>query len=467
MILAHFYLNLTHTAVNMLNSLQVLLRKPVIYSIIKRFIPALIETRWIYVFDAAFWAVQNKELINAVFVKSSNETVKKYLKNKRFSQFSNGIPLIIEEICLIMLPIKAFLNQMENEKAPLWWIKPLFEQLTDHLIKLESSLKELSSECKLIRSEITSDFNSFARVELIKTAYSFTSLGRNYFRKNFFGEILEDNEIDYPENPQLDFSKYLTKLNDSEFHFIFEKLVHDISSTTTSSSDDDDMQDKNTGNKTEDGSLKYFFSEDSSSEEEENKYEDEEDFEKDHNRNREDNLFNNNKTKSKQKSLFDYYLETIDDVDDKNSNQINDPTNLFHWRQLENMKKEGDYQLVLYCVKEICKCKKFDKKKRRNVVNQFQNFFQYSCEMLPNGDLLYDSNIEFWVSAIMSQSMHDIAEIALIFLSLPASQTICERNISIKRSSVSKQQYKMKNDILNARAKLSCSKKRIELKLNT
>lgn len=74
----------------MLNSLQVLLRKPVIYSIIKRFIPALIETRWIYVFDAAFWAVQNKELINAVFVKSSNETVKKYLKNKRFSQFSNG-----------------------------------------------------------------------------------------------------------------------------------------------------------------------------------------------------------------------------------------------------------------------------------------------------------------------------------------------------------------------------------------
>ncbi|KAK8884754.1 hypothetical protein M9Y10_043874 [Tritrichomonas musculus] len=58
--------------------------------------------------------------------------------------------------------------------------------------------------------------------------------------------------------------------------------------------------------------------------------------------------------------------------------------------------------------------------------------------------------------------MNDIAELATTFLSIPATQAIGERNISVKRSSVSKQQYKIKNDILTARARLSCLKGKIQ-----
>ena len=77
--------------------------------------------------------------------------------------------------------------------------------------------------------------------------------------------------------------------------------------------------------------------------------------------------------------------------------------------------------------------------------------------------MINDSNEEFWISATTSVTMKDLSEIALTFLSLPATQSVCERNISIKRSAVSKQQYKMKNDILTARARLSCLKDKIRI----
>ncbi|KAK8895949.1 hypothetical protein M9Y10_013835 [Tritrichomonas musculus] len=126
------------------------------------------------------------------------------------------------------------------------------------------------------------------------------------------------------------------------------------------------------------------------------------------------------------------------------------------------MKNESSYQCSLYCINELCKIKKFDREKKSRVRDQYKNFFQYSAEKLPNGDLIYDSNSEFWAAAVYSNSMNDIAELATTFLSIPATQAICERNISVKRSSVSKQQYKIKNDILTARARLSCLKGKIQ-----
>lgn len=95
-------------SVNLLNSLQVLLRKPGFYSTIKKFMPSLIETRWIYLFDVSFWAIANKNLINSILIKSENPTLKKYLKKARFSIFQNGIPKILEEVAFIMMPIKVF-----------------------------------------------------------------------------------------------------------------------------------------------------------------------------------------------------------------------------------------------------------------------------------------------------------------------------------------------------------------------
>lgn len=106
-----------------------------------------------------------------------------------------------------------------------------------------------------------------------------------------------------------------------------------------------------------------------------------------------------------------------------------------------------------------------NEEKMHKIIEQYKNYFNLSCEMLPNGDLIYDSHNEFWAAAKYSNSMCDIAEIALYFLSLPATQSVCERNISVKRCTISKQQYKMKNDILTARARLSCLRNNIQLKL--
>lgn len=67
--------------IEILNSLQVLLRKPVIYSIINKFVPSLVETRWGFLFDVAFWAVTNKKIINTIFVNSTNKSIKKEVQN--------------------------------------------------------------------------------------------------------------------------------------------------------------------------------------------------------------------------------------------------------------------------------------------------------------------------------------------------------------------------------------------------
>lgn len=93
-----------------------------------------------------------------------------------------------------------------------------------------------------------------------------------------------------------------------------------------------------------------------------------------------------------------------------------------HWENLEMMKTEGIYPCNLYCIREICKCKQFNEEKMHKIIEQYKNYFNLSCEMLPNGDLIYDSHNEFWTAATYSNSMCDIAEIALYFLSLPATQ---------------------------------------------
>lgn len=101
---------------------------------------------------------------------------------------------------------------------------------------------------------------------------------------------------------------------------------------------------------------------------------------------------------------------------------------------------------------------KYDDNKLQIVLNQFNIFYEYSWDLLSNGDLLYKSNLEFWIAAARSTSMRELSDIVSIFLSLPASQSTCERIISVKRSAVSKQQYRMKNDILTARAPFRAKK---------
>ena len=94
--------------------------------------------------------------------------------------------------------------------------------------------------------------------------------------------------------------------------------------------------------------------------------------------------------------IFDYYLETVNDVItlDSNQNEIqnaNQDTNqnqilnkfqidhtgksLKHWNQLNQMKKESLYQYSLYCIKEILQCKNYDSEKREKVIMHFNNFF--------------------------------------------------------------------------------------------
>lgn len=465
-------------AVNLLNSLQVLLRKPGFYSLIKKYMPSLVETRWIYLFDIAFWAISNKKLINSIFTGTQIPIIKKYFRNARFEIFQKGIPLIIEEVASIMLPIKIFFDKMEDSKSALWWIKPLFQQLINHLKSVENDLEILSNECKQIRTQFENDYFQFARTELIDAAFSFTSIGRNLFRQKFFENSIDDEENEYPDDIKLNFNKYLNQLTEQENKFIFEHFVNDLSSSSSN---------ENLHVLTNPNKKSKNYEKNNEEEEEEEANEDENEYDIDdldqqiiQNLNEKENQtinldenqrsFSNNKLT--QKTLLNYYLETIDEENSihkkqhKTKNKTTAQKCLHHWNKLELMKNEGMYQCTLYCIKEISKIKNYDKIKRRNIIDQFNNDFRLSAEMLPNGDLIYDSNTEFWVAARYSTSLKDIAEIALYFLSLPASQSICERNISIKRCAVSKQQYRMKNDILTARARLACLKENIQLNLN-
>lgn len=207
-------------AVNLLNSLQVLLRKPCFYTAIKKFMPSIVETRWVYLFDIAFWALANKSIINSILEKSTNPIVKKYFKIERFAIFEKGIPPILDEVVFIMLPIKAFFDKMENQKAALWWIRPLFNQLIDNLRNVSIDLNILSEECDQIISQFENDYFNLARTELIDVAFSFTSIGRNFFRKNFFESSIKDAENCYPDEPKLDYTKYLSQLSEHD-SFLF------------------------------------------------------------------------------------------------------------------------------------------------------------------------------------------------------------------------------------------------------
>ena len=450
--------------VQLLNSLQVLLRKPDIYSIINRFIPSLVETRWIYLFDAAFWAVKNKEIINSVFMMKANKSIQKYLKQKKFECFQNGIPDIIDDIYLIMLPIKCFFDKIESTNAPLWWIKPLFKELKNHLSDVQGKLKILSTDCETILNDFKRNYKMHARTELINTAFSFTSIGRNHFRQKYVVKHINDLENEYPDAPHIDFSKYNKFLTHLDAQFILTKFE----SADLSSSDSDDEENSNQTN--------LIFNKEEEEDDESLSDELTKNEKKDHNQIIQDDESNAKKksfkSKLKKNTLLDYYQKTTNDVFDptqeeanpKISNEENN-LNPHHWNQLNLIQKEGSYQCSLYCIKELCKCLKFEKEKRRKIIKQYNDFFEYSCELLPNGDLIYDSNEEFWISATTSVTMKDLSEIALTFLSLPATQSVCERNISIKRSAVSKQQYKMKNDILTARARLSCLKDKIQIQL--
>ena len=177
-------------------------------------------------------------MINSILIKSENPTLKKYLKKARFSIFQNGIPKILEEVAFIMMPIKVFFDKIESTKAALWWIKPLFIQLISKLKSIVDDLHILSEECNLIIEQFETDYNTFARTELIDTAYSFTSIGRNFFRKEFFENAITDEDNSYADELELDFNKYLNQLPEDYYQFIFDHFIHHNSSDDESTLSD-------------------------------------------------------------------------------------------------------------------------------------------------------------------------------------------------------------------------------------
>ena len=88
----------------------------------------------------------------------------------------------------------------------------------------------MSEECNLIIEQFESDYSTFARTELIDTAYSFTSIGRNFFRNEFFENAIADEEDVYADEPKLDFDKYLVQLPEVYYKCIFDHFIHNNSS---------------------------------------------------------------------------------------------------------------------------------------------------------------------------------------------------------------------------------------------
>lgn len=70
----------------------------------------------------------------------------------------------------------------------------------------------------------------------------------------------------------------------------------------------------------------------------------------------------------------------------------------------------------------MCKILKYNDDKLQKILKWFTLFYECSCELLSNGDLLFKWNFEFLINTAISSSMREQCDILSKFLSLPPKQ---------------------------------------------
>lgn len=170
--------------ISKLNTIIVLLRKQETIGLIKLVAKSLIETRWVYIFDVAYFLIKHRERINNV-ISTHKESIT--FQKEKYKFIQNGIPSFVDDIANLFYPIKLLITALSSDWAKLWHLVPMFSEaisiIDESIEKNYYKNSEFLEYANELKSETKNRYFNTCRVELAQSAYLLTKNGRYDFRK--------------------------------------------------------------------------------------------------------------------------------------------------------------------------------------------------------------------------------------------------------------------------------------------
>ena len=247
-----------------LDSLSVLLRKKEVVKALKRKMPDIPETRWVYIYDTAYWVMKHSEEINIYLTSDEipNSILNVIEDDIYLSEYrKNGIPKYISEAVDLLDPVKKLMCAFESDHISLYNVFPLLNYTLEIYQNLITNgfMKYFNAALHIMRMLIVNRFQKTARFDLIITSFAFTFEGRKFFREfcaksdppltEEFSDQEDDSQSDlYPENTDIEYSSEIE--DDDIFDDTNQITIEDILESSSEDYDDDiDSETPNDGNR--------------------------------------------------------------------------------------------------------------------------------------------------------------------------------------------------------------------------
>ena len=248
-----------------LDSLSVLLRKKEVVKALKRKMPDIPETRWVYIYDTAYWVMKHSDEINMYL--TSNEIPNSILNiiegDIYLSEYrKNGIPKYISEAVDLLEPVKKLMCAFESNHISLYNVFPLLNYTLEMYQNMITNCftNYFNKALHTMRMLIVNRFQKTARFDLIITSFALTYEGRKFFREfcsksdpplteEFSDQENDDSQSDlYPEDTDIEYSSEIE--DDDIFDDTNQITIEDIMESSSEDYDDDiDSENPNDGNK--------------------------------------------------------------------------------------------------------------------------------------------------------------------------------------------------------------------------
>lgn len=398
--------------VNWIHEFSVFLRKP--DNILKLGVvcPEAIETRWNYLFDICAFIKKYKDPIIALlmeynmYITLSDEVLQvEEEEDTLLDNTKSNYQIVldtIDKLLQILWPFKAATLCLSYENCSLAKVYPIF---TDLIAKYETVKDELhpSDQFVSVINKIIKNIKSqtFAAPEmpLFYLAYMLTPAGRSLLYKQEKGFSLENDDSQIQFQPYV-IPDFETVFNKSKIKRIEQAedvaAIQDIHLTNQGNSNDDEFEHNDSSNKFDDNS-------DKSNSDDNNKIDEESD----------DNQITQTRYEICKKAL-DILIEYLHIPSESNAPNIHN-----------------------------------------NLFNILDKWIDAPHDELPHCELITNDNpMEIWVRIKEStrfQKWHQLADIALRLYGISASETICERIISLQGHISKDRAQKAKGELSDAR----------------
>lgn len=374
-----------------LNTIIVLLRKQEMISLIKLVAKSLVDTRWVYIFDASYFLIKHKDIINSKIREITNSN--KHMNKEKYKFIQGGIPDYIQDIMHLFYPVKLLITVLSSDWAKLWHLYPLYMEALS-IFEKEVDEKYFMDEkfvmfAQKLKENIRLRYYNTCRVELAQAAYLLTKNGRYDYRlKN--DEITQSaDEERNGEEPKL------MLLDDDPHENEYQAINHDLSREEA-----DDL------------------------------------------------------VTTRQKFITSY--EGFSEA--KLMRDRKPKTSLSLWGNIQSYIHKSPYIQLLYVIENFSKTKKQLSGHFTDIKNQLDKWLNEEDSKLCFIEILKDSPLEYWKIMMNDDEYKYLATVAMILLSLPASEAQCERLISKHRKAVNEQQKSMKCETAAARVRLSSTR---------